>query len=372
MRVPLRSSPRRRGFPVDEDTSPWSTALTFSRSLTLTLKGLFVLFLFGVLVWIAPLDRTLQVVLSVSLPPLGAACVIRGVLLGLSGLKLHLLLPRRSSCRESTALRLQQLLGIYTIGQFFTNFIPTSVGGDVMKVREMSLAGYPLPDATWSVFLERLTGILAVYGIAMFALLPGTGLPETFGLADWRYPLLGAGLVPLPLLGYLYRKGVPPGLASLADRLLDWQFLPDRLTSLEGQVSRKTFTVVLGVSLVYHSTRVLFLGLLAMSVGRTASLWGLLGAIPIITFISLLPLSLGSLGLREGAITFCLTALGLTPPEAFGVALLSRFIGVGVSVVGGIVYLLRPMPEDPSPSGPRTGGTPPADDSAAGPDGSRA
>ncbi len=337
-----------------------------SRSLTLTLKGLFVLSLFGVLIWIAPLDRTLHVVLSVSLPPLGAACVIRGVLLGLSGFKLHLLLPRRSS-RDSAALRLQQLLGIYTIGQFFTNFIPTSVGGDVMKVREMSLAGYPLSDATWSVFLERLTGILAVYGIAMVALLPGTGLPETFGLADWRHPLLGAGLVPLPVLVYLYARGFPPWLTSTVDRVMGWQtFLPDRLTSLEGRVSSGTFTVVLGVSVVYHSTRVLFLGSLVMSVGRSVSLWGLLGAIPIITFISLLPVSLGSLGLREGAITFCLTALGLTPPEAFGVALLSRLIGVGVSLVGGIVYLLRPIPEDDLPGSPGDRGARPADDPAAG------
>lgn len=339
--------------PIDEDTSSRFSAFSVKRPLIMTLKGLFVLVLFAVLVWMAPLDRTLRVLFSASLPLLGAACVIRGVLLGLSGIKLHLLLPRRTASGHSIPERLRQLLGIYTIGRFFTNFIPTSVGGDVVKVREMSLAGYPLSDATRAVFLERLTGILAVYGLALFALLPGTGLPETFGLASWRYPLLAAGLAPLPVLVYVALWGLPPRLTSTVRRWFDRQtLLSENLTSLEGRISRGVLAGVLTVSLAYHGTRVLLLGALARSVGRGVSLWGLLGAIPIITFISLLPISLGNLGLREGAITFCLTALGLSAPEAFGVALLSRLIGVGVSLVGGVVYLVRPVPDGTAKPGP--------------------
>lgn len=330
---------------IDDEVPSGSLNFVPVRPLVQAAKVLFVLFLFAVLFWMAPLGRTVRVVLSSSLVLLAAACFIRTALLLLSGIKLHLLLPRRPSSDASVTRRLRELLGLYTIGRFFTNFIPTSVGGDVVKVREMSIAGYTLSDATWAVFLERFTGILAVYVLAIAALMPGTGLPEIFGLAPWRYWILVVLLVPLGVPLYLSRWGLPAWLNAMKRRFFDWQtVLPDDVTSIDTRVSGRIFTAVFGVSLVYHVTRVLLLGTLVLAIGRSVSLWGLLGAIPIITFVSLLPVSLGNLGLREGAITFCLTALGLTAPEAFGVAVLSRLIGFGVSLVGGIVYLLRPIP----------------------------
>ena len=64
------------------------------------------------------------------------------------------------------------------------------------------------------------------------------------------------------------------------------------------------------------------------------------GIVPIIKVPEMLPISLGGLGVREGATTYCLSRLGPSPAQAAAVALILRFFVWAHSALGGCAYAL--------------------------------
>ena len=58
----------------------------------------------------------------------------------------------------------------YLVGQFFSNFLPTSIGGDAVRVFRLNQLVGRLGLAIASVFVERITGFLALTIIGWVAL----------------------------------------------------------------------------------------------------------------------------------------------------------------------------------------------------------
>ena len=54
----------------------------------------------------------------------------------------------------------------------------------------------------------------------------------------------------------------------------------------------------------------------------------------------MLPISVGALGIREGATTYCLASLGLSAAPAAAVALVLRLLTWAHSAIGGCAYAL--------------------------------
>ena len=93
--------------------------------------------------------------------------------------------------------QLPRLMSHYMAGQFVSNVLPTTIGGDVLRVSRLSRDTGESPGTFASVVLERLTGwlVLPVITIAGFAVNPGLrhlGMPEraVFLVA---FELLGIG-----------------------------------------------------------------------------------------------------------------------------------------------------------------------------------
>ena len=58
-----------------------------------------------------------------------------------------------------------RIFSYYVIGQFYNLFLPTSVGGDVVRAVELGrFSGRPA-DAMASVFVERYTGVLVLLAL---------------------------------------------------------------------------------------------------------------------------------------------------------------------------------------------------------------
>ena len=80
----------------------------------------------------------------------------------------------------------------YFIGQFFSNFLPTSIGGDAVRIYLASRRTGAPAVAIASVFVERLTGFCALTAIAWVALAFSgdalVGLPVCAGRSPARSP----------------------------------------------------------------------------------------------------------------------------------------------------------------------------------------
>ena len=241
-------------------------------------------------------------------------------------------------------LPLIKLLELYWVGLFFNNFLPSNVGGDVVKVLDLSRAKWDPLASTTATLADRLTGLSALACLAVLAawLLRGEAELATLG----RWVLLGGlgflslGLLFLvnPFAGLLRRFAsslglLPPG--GYRHRVLvQLRLLRAHRGLIGGLFAYSILIQGLRVSVHYLVSRSL-LG------DASPGLFDYFLVIPPLAFLLTLPITLGGLGLREGAALPLFAPLGVAGEEAVAIELLAYFVMLAVSLQGGVLFLMR-------------------------------
>jgi uncharacterized membrane protein YbhN (UPF0104 family) len=219
------------------------------------------------------------------------------------------------------------------VGLFFNNFFPTNIGGDVVKAQVLRKRG-PLSWAgiITAILTERATGLLVLAGAFVVYLLArpawvanqiSLSFPDVGGSQVWM--VIAVVLVPALLLGWLFRKRIVAFLRQMVEYLASY--------------STHDLSVAMGWSIAFHGFRLLGLYCFLMFYGEPVALFDLLFVLAIVAFISVLPISIGALGVRENAITWSLGLFGVPLTEAVGLALVNRLLFVMISLIGGVIYV---------------------------------
>ena len=221
------------------------------------------------------------------------------------------------------------------VGLFFNQGLPSSLGGDTVRVWQVHGAGTPLRIAVRSVVIDRLVGLLAL------AILAGAGLPllatrvgsgPLWGLAAL---LAGGGILGVAFLTF---AGKP--LASLG---------PERLAGFVADLANDLRTVlgqpglvgpVVGSALLAHCLTLVAVMLLAQSLGLTFGLADALALVPSVLIVSVLPISLAGWGVREGTMVAFFSAAGFIGPEPFAISILIGLLVLANGLIGGVVWML--------------------------------
>lgn len=259
-----------------------------------------------------------------------------GAGLALSAFKLQILARLKNK-----RITFWQVIRAYYIGFFFNNFIPADIGGDIFKINELRKNSLELKDATTAVIVERFTGSIALIIIALFLTMPAMGMFERFGIAWLRTPFLLSVLILFTslIVAYLLWRNFLKSYLKQREAHVIWGRLYRLIEGL--YVYRDNLKILfqaLIISLGFHFLGAVILLSLTASVGNALSFMSLLMVIPILSLMSLLPVSIGALGVKEGTLVFCLTKLGLGAPEALSAALLLRLSIYVHSVIGGLLY----------------------------------
>jgi uncharacterized membrane protein YbhN (UPF0104 family) len=251
--------------------------------------------------------------------------------------------------------RWRDYLGHYFVGMFFNLVLPTSVGGDVVRAwylgRQEGLAS-PAGRRTaafLSVLADRVNGFAVLIVVAcLAALCCPTALPRWI---SWTVAGMGAacvlGLAALPALPWL--RKLLPGRLRLT-HLLDGAELYLR--------DRRGLAVVTLLSLVVQLAN----SVLAWLVGKGLGLpipplyYGVL--IPLVSILTLLPISLNGMGLREYGTMLLLAPLGVGSAEAVTLSLLLFAVYTTASLAGGVVYLFGRSPRFEAAEANRVGEVP--------------
>lgn len=229
--------------------------------------------------------------------------------------------------------RTPTLVRHYLAALFVGNFLPSTIGGDVLRVHRLAADNGEGPRTVASVVLERLTGWLVLPVLALFALVVNPGLrraaPGPAGLA------VTVSVVTLALLAVLMFVGGNAG----ARRLLPgdgWRRFTQAVHLGLARVRRHPGLAfeILTVGFAYQLTTVLTAFLAAKSLGLGISWTAILAFFPIVAIVQVLPVTMSGLGTREAALVFFLHPLGVNQADAFALGLLVYFITVGVSLLG--------------------------------------
>jgi uncharacterized membrane protein YbhN (UPF0104 family) len=227
---------------------------------------------------------------------------------------------------------LGQLTAFSFIGMYFNLVLPTSVGGDVVRAWYLDGGSHRRLLAFLSVFVDRLSGLLVLLALACAAVVVcPIALPAWVAASVWGT----AG-------GALFGLGALPALARWTGRFDRARRLVDgvRLYLRHGRLLLATT----GLSLLVQAANVVLVWLVGQAIDAPvpASYYWVL--VPMVTLLTLLPVSLNGMGVREGGMVLFLTPLGVPAGTALSLAVLWFSVFAAASLCGGGVYLCGRFP----------------------------
>ena len=239
------------------------------------------------------------------------------------------------------------LTRLYYIGAFFSLFLPTVVGGDVVRAAAAAQATRRPGGVVASVVLDRMLGVLAlvVYGLVGILLAPDV-TARLVAAATVRLPgagLVAAGVAGLLLLGVLLRVALrsPRLRATLAD---GWTAVRELARSPAALAS------AVGLGFVVQGIYILLWVVLAHSVAFPVPDRLLVLGVPVVAFFAMLPVTLNGLGVREGAWLLLLTGSGIPHDQVVGFSLLYFAANLLAGAMGGLIFVLRGTAAAPAPT----------------------
>lgn len=235
-----------------------------------------------------------------------------------------------------------RLVSLYFVGAFFSLFLPTGVGGDAVKMYELSRDDRKAAAAISSVLVDRFLGLFVLFAMALLALVGGYEL-VTPGIriliaAVFVGSLIGAALV-------LQRTWIEAwGRRLGVDRLLGRiKILRELYESLHLYGSAALLRAT-AASVVWNLMLVLGYYFLGLAVGIDLSLWYYFLFIPVISALLTVP-SVGGLGIREGATVVLFSRVGVDKSQALALALAYDVTLLANGLIGAVLYVVQGMQE---------------------------
>ncbi len=265
-----------------------------------------------------------------------------------------------------------RLIAFYLVGYFFSNLLPSTVGGDVVRSFYAGKEINNQPYAAVTVFIERFSGILFLLVLVILAPLCR---PSFYSNSYFVIPAL-CSLFLLSAVIWIWRVKEP---LVLSKSLMSYVF--GRLNGIservQGVLLRKFLAFVehlfhtfflrfekfsreLGKALQFiHRDRALLCKLIALTMlfyfltwlnvylaflafGKKIDFLTLIALVPTIMFVAHLPVTvLGNLGFFESVFVFYFLSIDVPGAETLAMGLLLRLKMLSLGGVGCVVYLLH-------------------------------
>jgi uncharacterized protein (TIRG00374 family) len=228
---------------------------------------------------------------------------------------------------------------VYFIALFFTNFLPTTVGGDLMRV--VYSVRDKKADALAVVLVDRILGFV---GLFLFGLSAVLYLYIRQRRGEFL-PLMIAGLLILVAITiFLFSERAYRTVSPWFEKIKVFRF-GERINNLHrtmndfgGAWGPITLCVILSILIQALLALSPFFVLRSMGDFRTGILPFLI-YVPIINVICMIPLSLNGLGIRENSYALFFARAGLAGETSVAISLVSAFLAFLWSILGGLIFI---------------------------------
>jgi glycosyltransferase 2 family protein len=271
----------------------------------------------------------------------------------LGALGLYLLMVLASTWRWGLLLDAQglrfpfrTLTGSFLVATFFNNFLPSNIGGDVIRIADTARAAGSKTLATTVVLIDRGIGLL---GLVLMAALGATAGPRAFGPstngAGAAMLWAGFGLAAMIATPALL---MPRWLARVLQplRVIHPEWVGERIERLTSALARfREAPASLGGcfigAVIVQTLLVAFYLAIAYSMRIPVGFAELAVIVPISFVVQMLPVSMNGFGVREATFGFYFGRLGLPLESALLVSFMGAALIMVFSLSGGVTYALR-------------------------------
>ena len=233
------------------------------------------------------------------------------------------------------------LIKFYFVGTFFNLFLPTALGGDVVRGYDLAMHSGKRMGAVTSVLVERIVGFFALAFIALLALLLGSGTIKDTAVTT---VILIACLGYFTLTTLVFNAKIMKRLVAMLRFIKLWDMgerLDRMVDSLHAFTAHKAILwQCFALSLICQTLTILAGYSLALAINLKLPPIYFFMVLPVIWIITMVPLSINGLGVREGAFVFFFTKLGVSDSAALLLSFLTLSRTLALGLIGGIIYLL--------------------------------
>jgi uncharacterized protein (TIRG00374 family) len=250
---------------------------------------------------------------------------------------------------DKTDISFKTLLESYMVGMFVNNFLPTTIGGDLVKSYDIFRITKNVSISIISVFLERFSGLVALVMLSWLGavfLLPGAShlLIGVWLLINIFCIFIAVSIFYEPITKRIIKLPAIPALHSSVNILLSSL---EKLNAFKNQ--KLLLLKLLVVSFPIQLITILIYKIISMSLSIDIGSLFLIFSVPLIILISLLPISYGGHGVREVVTVFMFSLAGVPKDIALGISLIYLSVILLVSLSGGFFLILRIVKSHPDP-----------------------
>jgi uncharacterized protein (TIRG00374 family) len=230
----------------------------------------------------------------------------------------------------------------YLVGTFFNNFLPTRFGGDIVRIWDGSRYSKSLVKSSAIIVVERMTGIIVLFVFALVASLFRLDMARKIPVI-WGALLLGlAGLTVLALFFFpFFGRGLEKVPAEGLFGTIAQKFIVFRTTVLGYKDKRAELARATLWAFLLQLNVILYYFLIGKALRLDIAILDYFIFIPIVLLIQIIPVTINGLGLREGAYIEIFKFYGIAPETALSFSIIEIAFGLGVGLVGGIIYVSR-------------------------------
>jgi hypothetical protein len=230
----------------------------------------------------------------------------------------------------------------YYLSTFLGPFLPTSVGDDVVRGVSVTKTGIGSINIFSSIVIERILGMLSLFLLALLTL--GFFVHGKYLYFDHILVYVTIFLV-FSFIVFYYSLEKKFSIGNIQNKL------PDSLSEIMSYFSniyisymdysnyKKQLIIFFLLSMIEHLLIVYVNYLIIRGLGFQVSLVSMVYTIPTITFLSRLPISIGQIGIQEGAYVMLLSLVGLSLSDAVTISVVMRAV-IFVSVLPVFLFSL--------------------------------
>jgi len=290
----------------------------------------------ALLAWLLLRNDLSQIFVSIRGIPaatIAAVLTILVVEVGIASLRWWLFVPTQSLLR---------ICKLTLIGIFYSVVLTGQVAGEAVKAYRLG-AGRPDAEAVAaSVLIDKVNGLIGLLLLGLLgAFLSRLEFPKALWLSFSVALALGlAGLyaIRLPLL----QRGIAEASQQLGRRWQRWNALAERLALFLAAWTRYAvrpwlMLASIGLGMLYNLLAIAVIAILAPRFGIAIPMTEWLWIFAVVSLAVLVPLSVGGLGIREGAFVAVLGLLKVPSESALALSLTIFATQLATALFGGLL-----------------------------------
>jgi len=238
-------------------------------------------------------------------------------------------------------LPVQRLVSAFSGGVFFNFFLPSTIGGDFVRGADIGYHSKKNSSAAATVLLDRLSGFIGMSIVALTAIIFGRRLINDLRIFFVVYFLIVLLAVITLCIFNDFVYNFFGRLLSSRKQTKIWQGLKNVGQEMRGFKRHKSVIAKnLFLSIIIQFIAPLAGYLIMTAFHLKVNIIYFFIFMPVIGAVTVLPISIGGLGVRDYITVLLFTSIGLGKNFAFALSLLTSFFLLVYSGIGGLIYVL--------------------------------